>query len=73
MQIVQNDSEVYLEEKIDTNSQEETSLGVQWLRLCAPHAPGSDLIPGQGTRSHMPQLNILHAAIKTQYSQLNEY
>ena len=33
-----------------------TSLMVQWVRLCAPNAgvPGS--IPGQGTRSHMPQL-----------------
>ena len=50
-----------------------TSLVVQWLRCHAPHAGGPDLIPGQGTRSHMPQLNILHAAIKTQYSQLNEY
>ena len=80
MQIVQNDSEVYLEEKIDTNSQEETSLGVQWLRLCAPHAPGSDLIPGQGTRSHMlqlrvhmPQLKILRAATKTRHSQINYF
>jgi len=42
---------------------------VQWLRLCAPNARGSGLIPGQETRSHMlklrvfmPQLKILHAA-----------
>ena len=33
-----------------------TSLVVQWLRLCALHAGGPGLIPGQGTRSHMPQL-----------------
>ena len=32
-----------------------TSLVVQWLRLCAPNAGGSGLIPGQGTRSHTPQ------------------
>ena len=29
---------------------------VQWLRLCAPSAEGLGLIPGQGTRYHMPQL-----------------
>ena len=28
-----------------------TSLGVQWLRLCAPNSGGLGLIPGQGTRS----------------------
>ncbi|TEA30852.1 hypothetical protein DBR06_SOUSAS15510019, partial [Sousa chinensis] len=48
-----------------------TSLVVQWFRLWAPNAgdPGSH--PGQGTRSHMPQLRarirqlkILHAATK---------
>ena len=33
-----------------------TSLVVQWLRLHAPNAGGTGLIPGQGTRSHMPQL-----------------
>ena len=34
----------------------ETSLVVQWLRLCAPNAGGPVLIPGWGTRSCMPQL-----------------
>ena len=33
-----------------------TSLMVQWLRLRAPDAGGLGSIPGQGTRSHMPQL-----------------
>ena len=33
-----------------------TSLGVRWLRLCASNAGGPGLIPGRGTRSHMPQL-----------------
>ena len=33
-----------------------TSLVVQCLRLCAPRAGGPGLIPGQGTRSLMPQL-----------------
>ena len=48
-----------------------TSLVVQWLRLHAPNARGLGSIPGQGTRSHMPQLKILHAATKTQCGQLN--
>ncbi|TEA36535.1 hypothetical protein DBR06_SOUSAS15910004, partial [Sousa chinensis] len=34
------------------------SLAVQWLRLCAPNAGDPGLIPGQGTRSHMPQLRV---------------
>ena len=29
---------------------------VQWLRLCAPNAGDLCPIPGQGTRSSMPQL-----------------
>ena len=41
-----------------------TSLVVQWLRLHAPNAGDPGLIPGQGTRSHMPQLKIPHAATK---------
>ena len=32
------------------------SLVVQWLRLCTPDAGGPGLIPGQGTRFHMPQV-----------------
>ena len=42
---------------------------VQWVRLRTPNAGGLDLIPGQGTRScmpqlraRMPQLKIPHAA-----------
>ncbi|TEA30366.1 hypothetical protein DBR06_SOUSAS27510003, partial [Sousa chinensis] len=34
------------------------SLMIQWLRLCAPNAGGPGLIPGQGARSHMPQLRV---------------
>ena len=41
-----------------------TSLVLQWLRLCAPNAGGPGLIRGQGTRYHIPQLKILHAATK---------
>ena len=33
-----------------------TSFMVQWLRLHAPNAGGPGLIPGQGTRSRMLQL-----------------
>ena len=66
-----------------------TSLVVQLLRLCAPHAGDLGLIPGQGTRSHMPQLRVcmlqakvcmpqwrskvLRATTKTQNSQTNKY
>ena len=41
-----------------------TSLVVQWLRLRTPNAGGLGSIPGQGTRSHMPQLKSLHATTK---------
>ena len=33
-----------------------TSLVVQWLRLSSPNVGGLGSIPGQGTRSSMPQL-----------------
>ena len=33
-----------------------TSLVVQWPRLCVPNAGSPGLIPGQETRSYMPQL-----------------
>ena len=54
---------------------------VHWLRLPSLNAGGLGLIPGHGTRSHMPQLSvhmlqliskIPHAATKTQYSQKKE-
>ena len=35
-----------------------TSLVVQWLRLCAPNAGGLGSIPGERTRSHVPQLRV---------------
>ena len=40
-----------------------TSLVVQWLRLHALSAGILGLTPGQGTRSHMPQLKISHATM----------
>ncbi|TEA25092.1 hypothetical protein DBR06_SOUSAS6010076, partial [Sousa chinensis] len=40
------------------------ALVVQWLRLRIPNAGGPGSIPGQGTRSRMPQLRVLHAATK---------
>ena len=51
---------------------EGTSLVVQWLRLHDPNAGGPGLIPGQGTRSHILQLKILHAATKTCCSQIKK-
>ena len=43
-----------------------TSLVVQWLRLCTPHAGGPGLILAEGTRSLMPQWKIW-------CSQINKY
>ena len=42
----------------DLKSHRGTSLVVQWLRLHAPNARSLGSIPGQGTRSHMPQLRV---------------
>ena len=42
-----------------------TSLVVQWLRLRAPNTGGPGSIPGQGTRSHMPQLRVFMPQLKT--------
>ena len=41
-----------------------TSLVVQWLRLLAPNTGGPGSIPGQGTRSHMPQQRHSSAKLK---------
>ena len=40
-----------------------TALVVRWLRLCTPSAGGWGSIPGQGTRSHVPQLRLSTAQI----------
>ena len=40
------------------------SLEVQCLRLRDPNVGALGLIPGQGTRAHIPQLKIPHAAVK---------
>ena len=37
---------------------------VQWLRFHAPNVGELDLIPGQGTRSHMPQPRV-HTGLLT--------
>ena len=49
-----------------------TSLLVQWLRFCTPDAGGLGSIPGQGTRSYMPQLKISHATTKIRSGQINK-
>ena len=38
-------------------------LLAQWLRLHPPNAEGPGLIPGGGTRSHMPQISALMAQL----------
>ena len=58
-----------------------TSLVVQWLRHWVSNVGGPGLIPGQGTRSHIPQLKvpsattekIAHAATKILHGQINKY
>ena len=50
-----------------------TSLVVQWQSLQYPQEGGLGSIRGQRSRSHMPQLKILHAATKTWCSQINKY
>ena len=56
----------------------EDFLVVQGLVLCDLNAGGLDSIPGQGTRSCMPQLRvcmlqlkILHASIKAWHRQIS--
>ena len=47
--------------KLDTGNQEdppEVGPVAQWLRLHPPNAGGPSSIPGQGTRSHVPQPRI---------------
>ena len=39
-------------------------MEVQWLRFCATNAGVPDLISGQGTRSHVLQLKMVHATVK---------
>ena len=65
---------------IISKEQYRTSLVVQWLRLHTHNAGALGSSPGQGTRSHMPQLRvhmpqlkIPHAATKTWGSQINKY
>ena len=41
-----------------------TSPVVQWLRLHAPSAGGPGSIPGQGSRSHTPQLRVCMLQLK---------
>ena len=41
-----------------------TSLVVKWLSLHAPNAGGLGSIPGQGTRSHRPQLRVCRLQLK---------
>ena len=43
---------------------------VQWLRLWASSVGGPGSIPGQETRSHMPQLRIYTPQLRIYTSQL---
>ena len=41
-------------------------------KTVCPRAAGPGSIPGQGTRSHVPQLKIQHATAKTWHSQISK-
>ena len=47
---------INFEGHVKSSVQHGTSVLVQWLRVHLPNAGSWDLIPGEGTRSHMPQL-----------------
>ena len=56
------------------------ALVVQWLRLLTLNAGDPGSTPGQGTRTHIPQLRvwvpqltILCVAAKTRHSRSNKY
>ena len=50
-----------------------TSFGGPMVKIPSSQCTGGlGLIPGQGTKSHLPQLKILHAAVKTWRSQINK-
>ena len=55
-------SGLHLSVDVFNNASLGTSLEVQWLRLQPPNAGGPGSISGQGTRSHMLQPKMLHAA-----------
>ena len=46
-----------------------TSLVIQWMKLCPPSAGYLGSIPDWGTRSHVPQLNILQLKKKKKKNQ----
>ena len=59
-------------QKVLYSKGEEGTLVVQWLRSHVPNARRPGSMPGQETRPHMLQLKILHAATRTQCSQINK-
>ena len=54
---------IFMDWKFKMVKMASTSLVVQWLRLHTPNARALSLVPGQGTRPHMPQLKIQHSQI----------
>ena len=50
------------------DTDERTSLVVQWLKRHAYNAASLGSVPGQGTRSYMPQLSVLMLQLKNSYA-----
>ena len=59
-QVRQGTGRIFKDDSSQKRTVAGTSLLVQWLRLYAPSMRGLGSIPGWGTRSHMPQLKMLH-------------
>ena len=59
----------HLQTILNINSIKKELKGLPWWSSgedCAPNAEGPGFIPPQGARPYMPQLKLLHAAMKTE-------
>ena len=61
-------SVLYIHTEVLKYPQMGTSRVTQWLRLRTPNAGDPGSIPGQGTRSHMPQLRVCMLQLKTPHA-----
>ena len=64
---------IYKDEDLFSSSVGWDSPGGPVAKILCSQCRGPGSIPGQGTRSHVPQLKILHATTKTWHSQINKF
>ena len=55
---------MFMDQKNEYSENEWASLVVWWLRLSASNSGDLGSVPGQGTRSHMPQLRVPRLQLK---------